>query len=166
MKLNPASACVCTACMCVWERMCRWAACVWVKTVASRGRGGFRAGEERGERDQGIHFPRGVFCCPSRTVCVGGGHRHHTLLLCTFFPSFPFEYTHTNTLTHTHGQTHPFSPQRSLSLSLSPPTSLILSAGEWMVFRVNYVWLRDDGEWMDLRGSVRVERGAGIHIGV
>lgn len=49
---------------------------------------------------------------------------------------------------HTHIHTWTNTP--IFSSELSPPTSLILSAGEWMVFGVNYVWLRDDGEWMGL----------------
>lgn len=49
----------------------------------------------------------------------------------TFYHFLPLERT-------------PFSP------ALSPPSSLILSAEEWMAFGVNYVWLRDDAEWMGL----------------
>ncbi len=132
-----ACACACV-CVCVWKRERereRGRECVWVRTVASRGQGGFRAGEEWGEGDQGINFPWWASCCPACTVCVGGGHRPHTLLFCIFFPLFPFECTYT----HTHMDKHTHFFLRTLSSHLSHSFSRRMN-GFWSELCVAKRW--------------------------
>ncbi len=125
--------CVCACvCVCVWKREReRGRECVWVRTVASRGQGGFRAGDEWGEGDQGIHFPWWASCCPACTVCVGGGHRPIPF-------SFAFSFLYSLLNAHTHGQTHPFF-LRTLSSHLSHSFSRRMN-GFWSELCVAKRW--------------------------
>lgn len=133
MKPNPASACVCTACEKVSLSMCLG------KDSGQQGTGWVQGrGRARRQRSGYSFSTRGVLLPCTYSVCRWGAQTPYTSPL-HFLSFIPF-WIHTHTHKHT-----PF-----LLSTLSPPTSLILSAGEWMVFGVNYVWLRDDGEWMGL----------------
>jgi len=158
------SMCLYSVYVCVRENVSLSRVCLG-KDSGQQGTGWVQGrGRARRERSGYSFSTRGVLLPFTYSVCRWGSQTPYSSPL-HFLSFIPFWiHTHKHTYTHTWTNTPLFSS--ALSLSLSPPTSLILSAGEWMVFRVNYVWLRDDGEWMDLRGSVRVERGAGIHIGV
>lgn len=124
MKPNPASACVCTACVCVWEKV-SLSVCLG-KDSGQQGTGWVQGrGRARRQRSAYSFSTRGVLLPCTYSVCRWGAQTPFPSPL--HFLSFIPLWIHT----HTHSWTN--TPLFSSALSFLPPLSFFQQENEWFL---------------------------------